>query len=102
MVFPLLAALMFLYQAAQLLKLLGIELPALDEAHEETVHRTAKEAIDHFTDCVTRCRLSGQHRCIVVRPAPQSPPYPSFTMKNVEHSLHRGVRQFRRSGEFLL
>ena len=98
----LLAALVLLYQTAQLLKFCGIELLALDEAHEKTVHRTAKEAINHVPNCVARCLLSGQHWCIVIGPAPQSPPYPSFTMKNIEHRLHRGVRQFRRSGEFLL
>ena len=32
------AALVFLYQAAEFLKLFGIELLALDEAHEKTVH----------------------------------------------------------------
>ena len=59
MVFPLLAALLLLYQAAQLLKLFGIKLLALDEAHEETLHRAAKEAIDHVPDSVARRLLSG-------------------------------------------
>ena len=38
MFFSFFAALVFLYQAAELLKLFGIELLALDEAHEKTVH----------------------------------------------------------------
>src|ERR1700730_460918 len=37
-----------------------------------------------------------------VKEQEQSPPHPSFAMKNIEHRLHRGVRQFRRSAEFLL
>jgi hypothetical protein len=41
-------------------------------------------------------------RCIVIGPAPQSSPNPSFAMKNIEHRLHRGICQFWRSGKFLL
>src|ERR1700721_26050 len=100
--FSLLAALVLLYQTAQLLKFCGIELLVLDEAHEETVHRTAKESINHVPDCVACCLLSGQHWCVVVRPAPQSSPSPPFPFKHVQHRLHGGVCQSRRSGKFLL